>query len=88
MIFALVITKKDTDPRLREDGPKIRCPKCAWEPSRADRWCCANGGGCGHVWNTFETRGVCPGCGRQWTETACLRCNQWSPHDDWYVDAK
>jgi hypothetical protein len=85
MIFALVITKKHTDPRLRGDGPRIRCPKCAWEPSRADRWCCFEG--CGHVWNTFETRGVCPGCGKQWTETVCLRCNQWSPHDDWYVDA-
>ena len=64
---------------------RIRCPKCQWEPAKHDTWCCAPG--CGHVWNTFETAGVCPGCSKQWAETACLRCNAWSPHDDWYEDA-
>lgn len=63
---------------------RIRCPKCQWEPKAHDTWCCAPG--CGHVWNTFTTRGVCPGCSKQWTETACLRCSAWSPHDDWYEE--
>lgn len=62
---------------------KIRCPKCAWEPQRHDRWGCV----CGHVWNTFDTRGVCPGCDATWSETQCLKCKAWSPHEAWYVDA-
>ena len=64
---------------------RIRCPACEWQPSPHDAWDC-NPGGCGHSWNTFETRGVCPACSRQWTETACLRCSVWSPHEDWYVE--
>ena len=63
-------------------GHRIRCPRCSWEPRPEDRWCCS----CLHVWNTFETRGVCPACMRQWQETQCLRCNEWSPHDDWYAE--
>jgi predicted amidophosphoribosyltransferase len=39
---------------------------------------------CGHVWNTFDTHGVCPGCGHAWTATQCPHCQQWSRHDDWY----
>jgi hypothetical protein len=63
----------------------IRCPACEWQPAPHDAWNC-NPGGCGHSWNTFETRGVCPAYSRGWTETACLRCSVWSPHDDWYVE--
>jgi len=40
--------------------------------------------GCGHVWNTFDTRGLCPGCSHQWKHTACLSCTRWSLHEDWY----
>ena len=36
------------------------------------------------MWNTFWTRGVCPGCGHQWRETACLQCRKKSPHESWY----
>ncbi len=61
---------------------RIRCPQCAWEPTRQDTWCCSPG--CGHVWNTFETRGLCPACDKQWTHTACLRCDGWSLHESWY----
>ena len=76
------------DPGLRDTtrdttgGRRIRCPKCAWEPGREDHWSCA----CLHVWNTFETGGVCPACQRQWLETQCPRCDAWSPHLAWYVD--
>jgi hypothetical protein len=80
-LLAFVITKRDPAVTTR-DGGKIRCPKCAWEPAKPDRWLCEPG--CGHVWNTFETRGVCPQCSKQWQDTMCLRCLQRSRHDDWY----
>jgi hypothetical protein len=83
MIFSLVVTKKDPAIVVR-DGGRIRCPRCAWEPAKDDRWRCEPG--CGHVWNTFDTHGVCPGCNTQWAETVCLRCHQWSRHDDWYAE--
>lgn len=60
---------------------RIRCPTCRWEPLRSSRWRCDH---CRHVWNTFDTRGRCPGCGFQWPETQCHRCEQWSPHERWY----
>jgi hypothetical protein len=41
-------------------------------------------GGCGECWNTFNTRGRCPGCGHQWRWTACLNCSGWSLHEHWY----
>ena len=69
----------------------IRCPHCRWRPSAADRWCCACEftpeppfPSCGTSWNTFETRGRCPGCSHQWQWTSCLRCHEWSPHEAWY----
>ncbi len=66
----------------RRKRPRIRCPKCAWEPRKGDRWYCSK---CRQgVWNTFDTRGVCPVCRYQWVWTACLRCHEWSLHDDWY----
>jgi hypothetical protein len=65
---------------------KIACPKCNWEPDGGAYWSCT----CGHIWNTFETAGQCPSCGRQWTHTQCIGyrggCNRWSPHIDWYRD--
>jgi hypothetical protein len=72
----------------------IRCPLCSWEPSTAHRWSCYWKGtpepffsACGTVWNTFATKGRCPGCNHQWRWTSCLRCGQWSLHDDWYHEA-
>jgi hypothetical protein len=67
----------------QDDGRgRIRCPSCGWAPGRDDLWACT----CLHLWNTFETGGVCPACGRQWAETQCPRCSSWSPHLDWYAD--
>ena len=73
-----------TSDRQRDStgGPRIRCPKCAWEPRRDDTWACA----CLHEWNTFETGGVCPACQRRWLDTQCPRCDTWSPHLAWYVE--
>ncbi|WP_457651509.1 hypothetical protein [Rhodocaloribacter sp.] len=61
---------------------RIACPKCAYEPRPFDRWQCD----CLTVWNTFDTQGRCPGCGKVWRHTACPRCHEWSPHHEWYHD--
>jgi hypothetical protein len=70
---------------------RIRCPSCGWQPAPSSRWFCVAAGppehfspGCGTSWNTFDTRGRCPGCDHQWRWTACLACGAWAPHDDWY----
>src|SRR5690242_1828853 len=60
---------------------RIRCPRCRWQPRQRDRWACI----CGHAWNTFDTGGVCPECGKAWQNTQCLRCHLWSRHEDWYT---
>jgi hypothetical protein len=82
----------DRDFDLLSANAKIRCPACAWEPNRKSTWFCVSmgppenfTGGCGHVWNTFDTRGECPSCKHQWRHTTCLRCHVTSLHDDWYV---
>ncbi|OFW06528.1 MAG: hypothetical protein A3H96_12710 [Acidobacteria bacterium RIFCSPLOWO2_02_FULL_67_36] len=80
-VLARRATPKSVE-KIDETTRRIRCPKCGWEPGRGDRWVCAPG--CGHSWNTFETRGACPGCDKHWTSTACLRCHEWSPHIEWY----
>jgi hypothetical protein len=61
----------------------IRCPKCGFEPPPQLQWGCFPDG-CGYIWNTFATHGVCPRCRKFWHDTACPRCHMWSPHDDWY----
>jgi hypothetical protein len=70
---------------------RIRCPHCRWQPGRGSTWTCwpighpeHYAGGCGHAWNTFDTRGLCPGCKHQWLYTSCLVCTQWALHEDWY----
>jgi len=72
---------------------RIRCPLCEWQPTPSSTWCCQlsqtpepSFEACGAVWNTFSTRGRCPGCAHQWRWTTCLRCGNWSLHDDWYEE--
>jgi hypothetical protein len=71
----------DEDQATHLDAGRIRCPQCGWRPSRHDKWQCS----CRHVWNTFDTRGRCPSCGKQWLDTQCPRCTQWSAHEAWYT---
>jgi hypothetical protein len=70
---------------MEVNGAHIRCPKCDWEPEDADLWMCSI---CKTKWNTFKTRGTCPGCGKAYFETTCLTsrggCGDWSLHKDWY----
>lgn len=79
---------KDTPPEKKPGdepggpkGPRIRCPRCGWQPRAHDVWMCH----CRHLWNTFDTGGVCPACLYQWKITACPRCQQWSAHSEWYA---
>jgi hypothetical protein len=67
---------------MNKERADIHCPKCQWRPGPLDRWMCTPS--CGTVWNTFWTRGVCPGCSVKWPITACLACEQYSPHEAWY----
>lgn len=87
VIFPLLFLFPTKRTGLLTDGPgrrRIRCPACAWEPSRGDRWYCSPG--CGYAWNTFDTRALCPGCAHQWTYTVCLSCGVASAHDAWYAE--
>jgi hypothetical protein len=59
---------------------EIFCPKCTYHPRDSDRWLCL----CRSLWNTFETFGTCPDCGKWWKDTQCPVCENWSPHPDWY----
>jgi len=88
-VIGLVRGKRDatdeTKDTIRGRFSGIRCPACRWQPVKGDIWCCDPG--CRHVWNTFETRGLCPSCGKQWHSTVCLKCARWSPHDEWYEES-
>jgi hypothetical protein len=65
--------------------PEIYCPHCAWRPLGTSRWLCSHKmGGCGTLWNTFWTGGICPGCGYRWEITACHACRKYALHKDWY----
>jgi hypothetical protein len=85
--------KLDTDVVKKERASAIRCPHCGWQPERSSRWYCLPcdhpeyfTAGCGTAWNTFDTKGLCPGCAYQWKHTSCLACTRWSRHEDWYTD--
>jgi SMI1 / KNR4 family (SUKH-1) len=73
------------------DFSRIRCPLCRWRPIASSLWSCEGEehlehffDGCGTAWNTFNTHGLCPGCGHRWRWTACLNCDGWSPQEEWY----
>jgi hypothetical protein len=68
----------------RQGRRDIHCPACTYRPRPEDRWDCLPR--CGTLWNTFWTRGVCPGCGIEWPKTQCPSCGVLSPHKAWYHD--
>lgn len=67
--------------RARRTG--ITCPLCGEAPYIGVQWECGPDG-CGHPFDTFETRGKCPKCKAQFSATECLNCGRWSPHHAWY----
>jgi hypothetical protein len=87
-----VITHTHFDLGADDSAARIRCPQCEWKPPPSSKWYCGpcpepegKLTGCGAAWNTFSTRGLCPGCQHRWRWTSCHACGEWSLHDDWYV---
>jgi hypothetical protein len=86
------LARAGTDAEQSTRYTRIRCPKCQWQPTKDSTWTCVPmghpeyyvHGACGHSWNTFDTRGRCPGCRHQWKNTMCLSCGELSPHRAWY----
>lgn len=58
----------------------IYCPQCEYTPTEDDLWCCD----CGHEWNTFGTRAVCPACTKSHEKTSCPHCSEAITHSLWY----
>jgi hypothetical protein len=89
------VVRETTNESDEDDAfSRIRCPLCHWQPSASSVWACQSFGtpepffgGCGTMWNTFATRGKCPGCAHQWLWTSCPHCIGWSLHEDWYESA-
>jgi hypothetical protein len=76
-----VCSPAELDEMFGPTVPGVRCPKCKWTPRANNLWSC----NCGHRWNTFDTRGLCPDCRYQWEVTGCIQCGEMSPHAEWYV---
>lgn len=61
----------------------VACPQCSYQPADDDVWQCD----CGHLWNTFATKGRCPACSKTHDTTACPACDAASEHNAWYGGA-
>lgn len=66
--------------KKKRDDKIIQCSICEWNPDGGKHWGCS----CGHLWNTFKTKGKCPKCKTQWEDTRCPGCGKSTPHKEWY----
>lgn len=66
--------------KKKKEDKIIQCSSCEWSPDGDKHWSCS----CGHLWNTFTTKGKCPNCGTQWKDTWCPACGKTTAHKDWY----
>jgi Zn-dependent protease len=62
----------------RHDG--FACPVCKVAPPRGAFWGC---GKCRKTFDAFETRGICPNCGAQFTVMFCPECGNLRPMSKW-----
>jgi Zn-dependent protease len=62
----------------RREG--FACPACKTPPPVGDIWKCSQ---CGRAFDTFQTGGVCPACGAQFSETRCMECGAAHPFSQW-----
>jgi len=62
----------------RRDG--YVCPTCNTAPPIGNYWKCSQ---CQQPFDTFQTQGACPSCGRQFPVTACLDCHRAHPMNEW-----
>jgi Zn-dependent protease len=56
------------------------CPTCNTAPPIGTYWKCSQ---CQQTFDTFQTQGACPSCGRQFPVTACLDCRRVHPMNEW-----
>jgi len=70
---------------MKVNDTNVSCPKCGWEPDEKDIWVCDE---CKTRWNTFQTRGKCPGCGKVFIDTQCSKqkggCGELSLNAEWF----
>ncbi|MGA2852680.1 MAG: site-2 protease family protein, partial [Verrucomicrobiota bacterium] len=59
---------------------RFACPVCKTAPPQSAIWRCGN---CRKAFDTFETQGVCPHCGAQYTATSCPECGNLRPITEW-----
>jgi Zn-dependent protease len=77
---ARVLIRNEKLPRR----PGFACPSCQAAPPIGQHWRCAQ---CSQDFDTFETGGVCPSCGAQFSTTMCGNCHQQSPLHAWAAPA-
>jgi Zn-dependent protease len=58
------------------------CPSCGEHPVSGDLWACNQ---CRARFDTFDERGVCPGCGQVFATTTCPECRQAHPIEQWFA---
>jgi Zn-dependent protease len=61
------------------------CPSCGTRPLAGEFWGC---GACGARFDTFAKRGICPGCGQRFEQTACPDCFKSYPMEQWLAAAE
>ena len=66
----------------RRDG--FACPVCKTAPPQGALWVC---GKCRKPFDTFETQGVCPNCGTQFSATSCPECGSLRTFGEWISSA-
>jgi Zn-dependent protease len=69
----------------REKMPRragFACPSCKVAPPLGALWRCSK---CSQSFDTFETRGKCPGCEAQYPITMCGECRRQYPMQEWEV---
>ena len=66
----------------RREG--FACPACKSAPPKGALWVC---GKCRKPFDTFETQGVCPNCGVQYSTTSCPECGSLQPISEWISSA-
>lgn len=74
--YARALLRLDKLPR--REG--FACPSCKAAPPIGDVWGCGN---CGHRFDTFQSKGVCPACGAQFPATRCMECGKAHPMSEW-----
>jgi Zn-dependent protease len=74
--MGLAMYRMETGPRHGE----AVCPMCRQHPPRGPYWGCP----CGARFDTFDTRGTCPACGRGFNTTVCPCCQQSTALNLWY----